>query len=103
MNELYKSNLISKDFQSIEDYFQAWSEMEKQYYEKVSSKEWYQVWVDFTSKKFKEGCLWLYRNINLKNEIQAKNKDLEYNHLKSLIQIKEEDDQNHEMYEKEIE
>ena len=40
--------------------------------------------------------------MNLKKELEAKNKDLEYNHMKSLVQIKDEDNQS-ALYEKEIE
>lgn len=44
----------------------------------------------------------LNRNLTLKKELEAKNKELEFNRLKTLVSLKEEDDSNNIAYEKEI-
>lgn len=50
----------------------------------------------------KEGCIRLNRNLTLKKDLESKNKELEFNRLKTLVSLKEEDDSNNQAYENEI-
>ena len=102
VNELYRDMIIQSKFASIEEYFTAWNNLEATFFSKVASPKKYEIWVTFTSKKMRDGCLRLERNLNLKKDLEAKQKELDLNRLKTLVTMKEEDDQNHVEYEKQI-
>jgi hypothetical protein len=52
---MYRSEILNKDFASVKEYLEAWSEFQTKFLSENDSYKRYEVWCSFSGEKIRDG------------------------------------------------
>lgn len=102
LNVSYRSEVLSKEFNTIEEYLQAWIVLQDKFVAENDSFKRYEVWCNFSKEKLAEGCAKILRKIDMKKGLKEKHMEVELNRLNSMLELKKGDTEEREKVEKEL-
>lgn len=102
INSMYRTEILNKDFTSVEEYMKVWGEFQDKFLNETDSYKKYEVWCDFSKDKVVEKCGKIAKKGKMKEDLKVKQMENEVNTLKSKLELKDTDSGEKEALEKEI-
>lgn len=87
LNQGYRNEILSKEFNSIEEYLSAWGALQAKFFSENDSYKRFEVWCSFSNQKINEGCSKMMRKLDMKKDLKEKQLEVELNKLNSIIDM----------------
>jgi hypothetical protein len=91
LNGMYRNEIISKEFKSVEEYISAWKQFQDKFLSENESYKKYEVWSNFSLETIHDGINRITKKADVKRELKDKQLELEYNKLKTEFELKTSD------------